>query len=87
MERSGRIDIRIDALEVEGLSRAEAPRYRHDVEHELARLVRENGLPDQPPQPRSLVTVTITSGERVPGAGQDRLAADVAGAIYQVLSQ
>ena len=77
------IDIRIETLEVEGLSRSGALQFQRAVERELARLVVDNGLPSLALASRSLVSVEAGSL----GAGQDALATDVAGAIFRALTQ
>ncbi len=76
------IEIRIETLEVEGAGPAGEPRFRRDVERELARLVTEGGSSWGAPEPRVLISTTMP--DRTPG--QDSLAQRVAAAIYQALT-
>jgi hypothetical protein len=80
------IDIRIEVLEVEGLSPVDAPRFQHEIGQELARLVRENGLSSGALQSRSLLAVDADLGMHASDAGHQPFAANVAGAIYRALS-
>jgi hypothetical protein len=81
------IDIYIDVLQIEGLSHADALRVRHDIERDLARLVRENGLPSGAAQLRSFVTVDLESGRQALDGGRGPLGERIASAIYRALIQ
>jgi hypothetical protein len=79
-ERPAEIAIQIDVLEVDGLSRADAPGFQRDVERELARRLQVDGFPAGSLRSRSLLSVEA-------GAGTEPLAFRVAAAIYQALGQ
>jgi hypothetical protein len=77
------VDIRIDALVVEGLAPADAARFRDVVERELARLVDAHGLP-QAPWARAEASVTL-DGVAPHLQPPKEWAVAVAGAIYEAL--
>jgi len=83
MNAPSRVDIRIEALEVEGLSRSGAFQFQQVVERELARLVVDNGL--SAPALASRSHISVEAGSL--GASRDALATDVAGALYRALTQ
>lgn len=79
------IDIQIGVLEVEGVSRDDAPRFRRDVERELAQLLLERGLDGGASDPRELVTATADIAPGAANRSPHRMAREVALAVYEVL--
>jgi hypothetical protein len=85
MDQSREINIQIDVLQVEGVALADAGRFQRAVEHELGRLVREQGLSSSRNNARSLVSIDLErdDGQHAPGSASHARA--VAGAIYRGL--
>jgi hypothetical protein len=74
-----RVELRIEELVLEGVAPAEAHRVGAAVERELARLVRDNGVPEGAGAVRAPAPASI---ERLPGEAPAALGTRLAGAIY-----